>query len=975
MSLSNNDDKGVGASVGSLANGHLQAPRLQTGGVGYATWKPSMDVHLQRMGADGIHRKPLTEAVWKGMVVKDEAWKQEAFLAAMQLALTVDDGSASSSSASAPNSTVTASSKSEPLSSEVKEARKLISTMVERSQRVFGVLYSALPDELRLQVAHLPQGWAYGLWIWLESKFQSTEEDSVGDLLAQWTTLQQEVDETFDAYRARVNKVNVLLEQAKEKPSARMYAFMLLDRLQPRYKAAVLALKAGGQLKDAEKIQWDTITSLINAHERTEARLDGEGNARAMAVARVGPTYKDKVESSPHGREQGSMSSSSKLSNLKGGRDRSPSPAARRSSNGNGNGNRTIRRHPASLAEVRCFNCNELGHLHRDCTASSKPSKKSAGDEESQKAVKFRDQTPTDGSKSSGNKKAVSSVLSNNRFEAISDSEVESESESGPECDLNTPAAKSSDKADGVNAVTEDSPSKKKVMKVDSLGETSWGIDTMASMHVSSNKKLFSSLRRVTPVSVTVADRGIVTADQCGTIKLRLPVPGTKDQHVLLLVKNVYYHPSFALNLLSWGILKEKGWKLSSDKEGTVVVTPGGNRVLCNTAGRISAIDGCGVIEDNTEAVDTSVSESNRAYSALGLAQTSVKDLVRLHEVTGHSSFSRMIRMIRCGRTLDLGCLNVTKEVLEEARKRISHCVPCSHGKGARPNFGHRGLDRGQARGEVLHMDTFQVRYTKEGKHQVEHGLTVTDPFTKWRWFNRLTTKDQVAPAVKAIVRQAQTQLGCKVKRLYADGGTEFVNQPLKSFCEAEGIELRWSPPRTQQLNGIAESAVRWTKDNLRTLMAHSRLPPSLWWRAAHHAVFMWNRTELSSLTNSTPFEAMYGKKPSIERWGVFGCDVMVNVPKEQRGASLAPKTEAGIYLGHDATQNCPVVLLMSTRKSIETRDVTYQLDAFTHATALSLGDDSITRMVDATDSDAVIFETDSVPGDEASLQGGEFGT
>ena len=35
-----------------------------------------------------------------------------------------------------------------------------------------------------------------------------------------------------------------------------MYALMLVDRLQPRYKQAVLALKAD-QLKDAAKIAWD----------------------------------------------------------------------------------------------------------------------------------------------------------------------------------------------------------------------------------------------------------------------------------------------------------------------------------------------------------------------------------------------------------------------------------------------------------------------------------------------------------------------------------------------------------------------------------------------------------------------------------------------------------------------------------------------------------------------------------------------
>jgi hypothetical protein len=75
------------------------------------------------------------------------------------------------------------------------------------------------------------------------------------------------------------------LEQAKEKPSARMFAYTLLDKLLPQYKPAVLALKAGGSLKDADKINWEAVTALLNAHERNEQRLGSEGpQGKAMAA-------------------------------------------------------------------------------------------------------------------------------------------------------------------------------------------------------------------------------------------------------------------------------------------------------------------------------------------------------------------------------------------------------------------------------------------------------------------------------------------------------------------------------------------------------------------------------------------------------------------------------------------------------------------------------------------------------------------
>ena len=254
----------------------------------------------------------------------------------------------------------------------MKAARKVVSTSVERSSRAYGIIYSSLPEELCAQVAHIPQGWAFGLWDWLEKKFQSTERDSVGILLGQWTLLRQEGDESFDAYRARVNKVATLLENAKQKQTGSMYAHIPLDKLQPRYKQAVLALKAGGQLKDADKVSWDTVTAFINAHERSEQRLGGDylldagadgvtldGKAMAarddMSYSRAATARARPADGDRYGRGDG------RGDDRGGGR-------------GDGRGDRRGdgRDHPRTLADVQCFNCGQFGHMSRHCTAPRK---------------------------------------------------------------------------------------------------------------------------------------------------------------------------------------------------------------------------------------------------------------------------------------------------------------------------------------------------------------------------------------------------------------------------------------------------------------------------------------------------------------------------------------------------------------------------------------------------------------------------
>jgi hypothetical protein len=157
----------------------VAAPRLVGGGVGYAMWKPQMNVHLQRIGAEGIHTTVMSELQWLDISARSAAWHNEQLTAALALVSKVDgvgDASSSSSSTSSSSSSSSSSSAGGPATvtqptAEVKAARVIVSQTVERSRRVFGVIYSVLPDELRPQVEHIAQGWAYGLWHWLETKF------------------------------------------------------------------------------------------------------------------------------------------------------------------------------------------------------------------------------------------------------------------------------------------------------------------------------------------------------------------------------------------------------------------------------------------------------------------------------------------------------------------------------------------------------------------------------------------------------------------------------------------------------------------------------------------------------------------------------------------------------------------------------------------------------------------------------------
>ena len=203
----------------------------------------------------------------------------------------------------------------------------------------------------------------------------------------------------------------------------------------------------------------------------------------------------------------------------------------------------------------------------------------------------------------------------------------------------------------------------------------------------------------------------------------------------------------------------------------------------------------------------------------------------------------------------------------------------------------------------------------------------------------------------------------------------EFINQTIKAFCNREGIELRYPPARTQQLNGIAERAVRSGKDMARSMLIHSGAPLRVWRYAMLHMAYVWNRTHIARATGVTPYEAMYKKKPSAFHLGVFGCDAFCLIPRELRGGAGAAKMEPCIYLGHDATQNCAILLMLSRMKTLHSRDVVYRERCFTHAEALAVGEERVQDVLDDGYTEQLNMETISSGNigqqDEAVPQGG----
>ncbi|GJU16302.1 putative RNA-directed DNA polymerase [Tanacetum coccineum] len=220
-------------------------------------------------------------------------------------------------------------------------------------------------------------------------------------------------------------------------------------------------------------------------------------------------------------------------------------------------------------------------------------------------------------------------------------------------------------------------------------------------------------------------------------------------------------------------------------------------------------------------------------------------------------------------------------------------CEACLLGKMTKSPF-IGTCERGEGLLDLVHTDVcgpFQST-TKDGKH---YYVTFTDDFSRYGYVYLIKHKSDTFEVFKKYQNEVENQLGRKIKVLRSDRGGEYLSIKFFDHLKNCGIVSQLTPPRTPQLNGVAERRNRTLLDMVRSMMCRATLPISFWGYALETAAHILNLVPTKKVSK-TPFEMWKGKRPSLGHIKIWGCEVFVRREAQDK---LEARSEKCLFVGY----------------------------------------------------------------------------
>ncbi|MCO5572664.1 hypothetical protein L7F22_026422 [Adiantum nelumboides] len=265
-----------------------------------------------------------------------------------------------------------------------------------------------------------------------------------------------------------------------------------------------------------------------------------------------------------------------------------------------------------------------------------------------------------------------------------------------------------------------------------------------------------------------------------------------------------------------------------------------------------------------------------------------------------------------------------TDDVIEEVSSSHGRQVH-EEGESSRPPQFIPLLDIDHAKSKVFGICATSSSYSASGV------TVLVDDFSRYTCVSFLKLKSEAFGSIRDWKAMVKKEKDLKVKSIRSDRGGEFLSENFARWCKSEGIRRQLTTPYTPSQNGVVERKNRTIMEMARAMLAHASLPRSYWAEACNTAVYIRNRSPTHALQDMTPFQAYYGRKPTVSHFRVFGCSAFVHIPKEKR-QKLDFKSRKLLFLGYSAESDAYRLYDPDTRTTTVSRDVVFDESFITSA-------------------------------------------
>ncbi|KAJ0535497.1 putative RNA-directed DNA polymerase [Helianthus annuus] len=356
---------------------------------------------------------------------------------------------------------------------------------------------------------------------------------------------------------------------------------------------------------------------------------------------------------------------------------------------------------------------------------------------------------------------------------------------------------------------------------------------------------------------------------------------------------DVFFVPTYNVNLLSV-------YKLAKDNQINVVFNESNCLLQDLKSGRILV----------TGKQDNGLYFVNKGGNLANLCFNSLNNSNLWHSRLGHPA-DQILSILKG----DLGVVDIVKNPCETCHRAKQVRVPFPLSEHKTKNVG-----------DLIHLDVWGP-YKVTSRDGFKYFLTVVDDYSRVVWCYLLRNKMEVFENLKIFYELILTQFKQKVKIFRSDNGTEFVNSNMNNFCKTKGILHQTSCSYTPQENGVVERKHRHLLNLARSLLFQSGVPLKFWSDCILTAIYLINRLPSSVLLGKSPYELMFGFKPSLAHLRIFGCLCFSTILNESDKLSF--NAEKCILIGYSNVKKGYKLWSLDNKKEFFSRDVKFYESVF----------------------------------------------